>query len=124
MKKKSCEKSVGSAMSCRSLSSVCLMRKRMMVAGRQDRARHSCVAAGSQSGDAEELAAPLPASADEQTGQPMRAEGRGWRNSALLSPRQSPPLSGRREEERREGLDEFSGTTLFCDPCGNLICFV
>lgn len=112
MMKKSCEKSGGSAMSRRSLSSACWMRKRMKVAVRRDRGRRSCVAAGSQSGDAGELAAPLPASADGQTGQPMTAEGRGWKNSEPQSPRQSPPLSGRREEERIEGLDEFSGINL------------
>lgn len=105
--KTSCEKSGGSAMSRRSPSSACLTRKRMKVAARRDRARHSCAAAGSQSGDVGELAAPLPASADDQTGQPMSAEGRGWRNSALLSPRQSPPLLERRVEEKREGLDDI-----------------
>lgn len=89
---KSCERSGGSAASCRSLASACLKMKRMKVAVRQDTVQHSCVAAGSQSGDAGELASPLPASADGQTGQPMRAEGRGWRNSAPQLPHQSPLL--------------------------------
>lgn len=73
----SCEKSGRSAMSCRCLSSACWTWKRTKAAARRDRARHSCVAAGSQSGGAGELADPLPASADGQTGQPMRAEVRG-----------------------------------------------
>ncbi len=120
--KKSCEKS-GGAMSHHSLLSACWMRKRMRVAVRRDMGRRSCVAVGSQSGDAGELAALLPASADGQTG-PMRAEGRCWKNSAPQSPRQSPPLSERREEEMREGLEDFSGITLFSDPCGNSICSV
>lgn len=100
--KKSCEKSGGSAMSYHSLLSACWMKKRMKEAVRRDRVLHSCVAAGSQSGDAGEFAALLPSSADGQTGQPMRAQGRGWRDSAPQSPRQFPPLSERREKEQRE----------------------
>lgn len=77
--------------------------KRRKVAGRRGKVQRSCVAAGSRNGGAEEPAAPLPASADGQTGQPMGAEGKGWRNSGQLSPRQFLLLLGEEKKKREAG---------------------